>query len=190
MIALASGPQLAEMASPILIIGAAYSGKSELAHLACRPQSKTIVMGTADLSEGLLQARVDELRRQRPSHWEHVIGLEDLGAQMRELGANYEQILLDSINQWVAQHVLGNLQKYSLDQLSQHLEFLSKDLVAAILESRCRLVIVSSEVGAGIAPPRPIARAYRQLVGRINCRLAEACPSVIQLTAGIPMKLK
>ena len=183
---------LVGMASPLLVIGAAYTGKSEMAHAACQAAARTAVIGTADLSEGLLRARVDELKRLRPSHWEHIEGQEDLGAQVRSLSVSgcFDQILLDSVNQWVAQHMLLNLQKYSLEQLSLHLEYLTKDLVSAIAEASCRIVLVSSEVGAGISPPRPIARTFRQLVGRINCRLAAACPSVIQVTAGIPLTLK
>ncbi len=181
---------LVELASPLLVIGAAYTGKSEMAHAACRAAARTAVIGTADLSEGLLRARVEELQKQRPSHWQNIEGIEDLGAQVRKLSGEFEQILLDSINQWVAQHMLSNLQKYSLDQLSLHLEYLTRDLVSAITEAPCRIIIVSSEVGAGISPPRPIARTFRQLVGRINCRLAAACPTVIQVTAGIPMTLK
>lgn len=176
--------------SPVLVLGAAYTGKSELAHQVCHPDLKTLVIGTADMREGLLKARVDELKKQRPAHWEHVEGLEDLGQQIRQGGVLYEQILLDSINQWVAYHLLGNLQKYSLEQLGQHIEYLAKDLVRAVETSEARLVLVSSEVGAGITPPKAIARNFRQLVSRINCQLAAACPSVILVSAGIPLLIK
>lgn len=185
-----AAPSLSESLSPVLVIGAAYTGKSELAHHACQAELKTLVIGTADISEGLLQARVEELRRQRPPSWEHVQGDEDLGRQISEASERYEQILLDSINQWVAFHLLQNMQKYSLEQLGQHIEFLARDLVRAVEKSPARIVLVSSEVGAGITPPKAIARHFRQLVSRINCQLAAVCPSVVLVSAGIPMMIK
>ncbi len=178
--------------SPMLIIGAAYSGKSELAHEACLPDISTVVIGTADLSEAFLEARVRELRRQRPDHWVHVEGRNDLGVQIRELSHQYEQILLDSINQWIANLVLRQLQKYSPEQLGPYVESLIDELLREIeaLPANCRLILVSSEVGAGISPPRPVARLFRQLVGRCNTRIAASCPTVLSLTAGIPQLVK
>jgi|GEM_PF-1060204 len=180
------------MAAPLLIIGAAYTGKSQLAHRCLSPSRPTAVIGTADLGEGLLHARVEELRQDRPNHWVHVDGHRELGRQLRDLSIGYEQILLDSINQWVANLMLQNLQKYSLEQLIQLIEHEARDLVAALQsgQERSRIILVSSEVGAGITPPKPIARAFRQLVSRINCRIAEVCPTVLQVSVGIPLLIK
>jgi adenosylcobinamide kinase/adenosylcobinamide-phosphate guanylyltransferase len=181
---------LDSIAAPILIIGAAYTGKSQLAHRCLQAAGRTAVIGTADLSEGLLAARVEELRRERPAHWEHFEGSMELGRQLRALSPHYEQILLDSINQWVANLMLQQLHKYSLEQLTQMIELEAKELVDAVSASHARLVLVSSEVGAGITPPKPIARAFRQLVSRINCRVAAASATVLQVSVGIPLMIK
>ncbi len=177
---------------PVLILGAAYTGKSEIAQNTLEPQAKTVVIGTADLREGLLRSRVEELRKLRPAHWDHVEAGADLGAQLSSLAKVYPQILLDSLNQWVANRMIQNVQKYSIEQLTQHLELEAKSLYQAIesLPSGCRIVMVSSEVGAGIAPPKAVARVFRQTVSRINCQVAALSPSVLLVSAGIPMLIK
>lgn len=183
---------LAELPGPVLVLGAAYSGKSELAQRVCRAEGKTAVIGTADLEEAFLEARVKELRRLRPQHWEHFDGRETLGQQVLELAATHEQILLDSINQWIANLLLRSMQKYSVEQLGPHLDSLINPFVDSLAEipPSCRLVLVSSEVGAGISPPRPVARLFRQLVGRCNMRIAALCPSVLLVSAGLPLLIQ
>lgn len=184
--------QYPALPTPVLVLGAAYTGKSELAHKTLDPARKTLVIGTADLSEGLIALRVEELRRQRPEHWVHHDGPLDLAAHLRLHAPEYEQILVDSINQWVANLVLTHAQKYSLEQLQPLCEREVFNFCAAVEETRhlTRIVLVSSEVGAGITPPKPVARLFRQLVSRINCRLAEHAAAVLLVSAGIPMLIK
>jgi adenosylcobinamide kinase/adenosylcobinamide-phosphate guanylyltransferase len=184
--------QYPALATPVLVLGAAYTGKSELAHKTLDPERRTLVIGTADMSEGLIALRVAELRRQRPAHWVHHDGSLDLGAHLRSEARDYEQILVDSINQWVANLILTHAQKYSMDQLLPLCEREVFDFCAAVEEIKdlTRIVLVSSEVGAGITPPKPVARLFRQLVSRINCRLAEHASAVLLVSAGIPMLIK
>ena len=187
-----SAQQYSSLIAPVLVIGAAYTGKSELAHQTLLADRKTLVIGTADLNEGLLAARVAELRQQRPDHWQHLQGQLELAAQLREEGPAYEQILIDSINQWVANLVLTHAQKYSLEQLTPLCERAILEFCTAVsaVASKTRITLVSSEVGAGIAPPKPVARLFRQLVSRINCRLAEQAGSVLLVSAGIPLLIR
>jgi adenosylcobinamide kinase/adenosylcobinamide-phosphate guanylyltransferase len=52
------------------------------------------------------------------------------------------------------------------------------------------MVIVSDEVGGGIVPMHPLARAYRDLVGIVHQRLAARSDEVVLLVAGLPLALK
>ena len=52
------------------------------------------------------------------------------------------------------------------------------------------MIVVSDEVGSGIVPMHPGARAYRDLVGIAHQRLAWVADEVHLLVAGIPMTLK
>jgi adenosylcobinamide kinase/adenosylcobinamide-phosphate guanylyltransferase len=184
--------QYPTLPTPVLVLGAAYSGKSELAHRAMDADRKTLVIGTADISEGLIAMRVEQLRQKRPAHWVHHDGKLDLATSLRSQAHDYEQILVDSINQWVANLLLTQAQKYSLEQLTTLCEREILAFCAAVEESKhlTRIVLVSSEVGAGITPPKPVARLFRQLVSRINCRLAEHAAAVLLVSAGIPLLIK
>ena len=53
-----------------------------------------------------------------------------------------------------------------------------------------RLVLVSSEVGAGPPPARGAERQFRRSLGLLNQSLARAAASVVVVTAGIPQILK
>jgi len=82
-------------------------------------------------------------------------------------------------------------QKHSLEQLERIIE-LEVDAFCNLIQAKTetRLVIVSSEVGAGLTPPNPAARIFRQLAGRVNTRVAAACPTVVLVSAGLPLVLK
>jgi adenosylcobinamide kinase/adenosylcobinamide-phosphate guanylyltransferase len=51
-------------------------------------------------------------------------------------------------------------------------------------------VLVSNEVGLGIVPDNPLARAFRDHAGRLNQTMAALADRVFFLAAGLPMTLK
>ena len=52
------------------------------------------------------------------------------------------------------------------------------------------LILVSNEVGMGLVPPYPSGRAFRDLLGWANQRLATIATEVYLVVAGIPVDLK
>ncbi len=52
------------------------------------------------------------------------------------------------------------------------------------------LWIVCDEVGCGVVPVEKTERAYRELVGRLLCFLAQKAEHVVRIVAGMPMKIK
>ena len=53
-----------------------------------------------------------------------------------------------------------------------------------------KVIFVTNEVGQGIVPENPLARAYRDLAGRANQILAEAATAVYFVVAGYPIEIK
>ena len=51
-------------------------------------------------------------------------------------------------------------------------------------------IITCCEVGCGIVPMDPKEREYRETVGRLCCRIAQAADRVIRIQSGIPQILK
>ena len=63
-------------------------------------------------------------------------------------------------------------------------------LVEAVEAAEGDLVMVTNEVGDSIVPEHPVARAYRDIAGRVNQRIAKRCNEVYLVVCGIPMRLK
>ncbi|SME94328.1 bifunctional adenosylcobinamide kinase/adenosylcobinamide-phosphate guanylyltransferase [Pseudobacteriovorax antillogorgiicola] len=185
-------PDLQVLESPILIIGAAFTGKSELANRALDTDKIALVIGTGSLEDNHFQKRIQDLKDQRPPHWEHVEPKQDALDHLESAQHGYDQILFDSVNQWIAELTLSRAGKLSAEQLEDSLLHEGRQLCKVVrgFGPRKRLVLVTSEVGAGITPPSAPARAFRQATSRINCYLAEECRSVVMVSAGLPLVLK
>jgi adenosyl cobinamide kinase/adenosyl cobinamide phosphate guanylyltransferase len=63
-------------------------------------------------------------------------------------------------------------------------------LLVAYERSAARWIIVSNEVGMGIVPETPLGRAYRDMLGWANQRLARDADEVVWMVAGLPTWLK
>lgn len=176
---------LAQVPGPLLIIGAAYSGKSEIAIRALDAGRKTTVIGSAVLQEALLQERVKELQAMRPAHWETVDADLRIAEQLRGLLKDGRQVLFDSFNLWLANALLNDMQKYDSLQLVKHFEYEVRCIADVLKGASERVVLVSSEAGAGVSPPQEPARLFRQILGHAHVALARTCPSVAWITAGL-----
>jgi adenosylcobinamide kinase/adenosylcobinamide-phosphate guanylyltransferase len=52
------------------------------------------------------------------------------------------------------------------------------------------LLLVTNEVGDGVVPAYRLGRAYRDLAGTMNRRIADVCDQLFLVTAGVPVELK
>ena len=86
--------------------------------------------------------------------------------------------------------VMSHCQSYSDEQIIDLVLHETDTLVESINRSQKSIVVVTSEVGAGLSPPKAIARLFRMLVSRCNANLASNCQNVLLLTAGIPHLIK
>ena len=64
------------------------------------------------------------------------------------------------------------------------------DLLDALRRTRADVVLVTNEVGSGIAPATASGRLFRDLLGRVNAEVAAACDDVQIVTSGIPRMLR
>lgn len=63
-------------------------------------------------------------------------------------------------------------------------------LVDRILANNPDIVIIVDELGCGIVPMDPYDRMYRELTGRICCKLAKEAKEVHRVIGGIGMVIK
>lgn len=64
------------------------------------------------------------------------------------------------------------------------------DQIRAAEEGGKKLVIISDEIGCGIVPVDALEREWREVTGRILCKLAEEAEKVTRIVMGLPQVIK
>jgi adenosylcobinamide kinase/adenosylcobinamide-phosphate guanylyltransferase len=179
----------------VLILGGARGGKSDFAEELANELSRDVLyVATAEARDGEMRARIAAHRAARPRCWHTMEAPLGVG---RALGTvpTPDLALLDCLTLLVS-NLLGSLageDPYadgSYDRVKAALDRELVDLVNWQRESGAHLLVVSNEVGLGLVPPYPLGRAYRDLLGWANRRLARLAHEVYLVVAGIPVELK
>lgn len=179
--------------APVFILGNAHCGKSELAIQCLRPDEPALVIGTAPPTEPAFQARIAELQCMRPPTWDSVYAGTDLVAAVIHAATDFRQVLIDSVNQWLATLLLSCGEEIDGSEQGRSNLLTSRidELVKVLAQyKQTKFVLVSAEIGGGPAPSRMAERLFRQHLGLANQRLAQAAASVLLVHAGIPTILK
>jgi len=179
------------------VIGGARSGKSAYAvDLATALRRPTLYVATAEALDAEMKARIRRHRAQRPQGWrtfEEPLEFAQRIATEAEAGST---VIVDCLTVW-----LGNLlEKYVRDASNPRVAETKRTRRETLAELRllCRLrqtkgvnlIVISNEVGAGLVPPYPLGRVYRDLLGEANQFVAQHADDVLLMVAGIPIDLK
>ena len=178
-----------------LILGGARSGKSRYAQSLCGRSAQVVYIATARAdevdSDHEMRERVARHREDRPSSWRTVEEPLDLPRAVREAPAE-AVLLIDCVTLWIS----NLMWEYREQAMAAQEELIIAQVDDLILASRRRLegageiIIVSNEVGGGLTPEHWVGRAFRDLQGFANQRLAQAADKVVFIVAGLPMPLK
>lgn len=123
--------------------------------------------------------RIQSHRSRRPAAWQTV----EAPLALPEAVAGAEEgrlLLVDCLTLW-----LGNLLLHDPASIPSRRAALCR-AVAAREEP---IILVSSEVGAGIVPDHPAGRAFRDAQGELNQEVAALCDRVELIVAGLPLRL-
>jgi adenosylcobinamide kinase/adenosylcobinamide-phosphate guanylyltransferase len=175
------------MANPmVLVLGGTRSGKStfairKISELAAgRPIH---YLATAAAGDPELDERIRRHQVARPSEWQTTAVGTDLPAAMRT--AATDAILLDGLTLWLSSIAPGPT--VDIDTLLDGAVAASLEL---LVQHRGPAVVVSDEIGLGMVPMDPYARAFRDLQGLVHQRLADTADEVYLTIAGLAMELK
>jgi len=168
----------ARAARVTLVLGGARSGKSAHAErLVAALRVPALYVATATAGDAEMAARIAAHQARRGEEWTTQEAPLDLAAA---IAAADRPVLVDCLTLWVS-----NLMHAGGDVAAE-----GERLVAALAASRQPVVLVANEVGLGIVPDNPLARAFRDLAGRLNQRIAAAADRVVFVAAGLPLTLK
>jgi len=166
------------MARVSLILGGARSGKSARG-LALAPPPHVFI-ATAEALDGEMLERIARHKAERGERWALVEEPLELAAAIRTNAVEGTTLVVDCLTLW-----LSNLVHHGRDP-----EVETETLVAALSGAPGRVVLVSNEVGMGLAPMTALGRDFRDAQGRLNQRIAAVADHVEFVAAGLPLVLK
>ena len=169
-------------AGSLLVLGGARSGKSRFAEIwAAGHGHPCIYLATATAGDDAEMAdRIAHHRARRGAGWTTVEEPRQLVDALRGRCTADTVVLVDCLTLWIA-----NLMLAGADMAAA-----GRDLVTALPALPGRVVLVSNEVGLGIVPDNAMARAFRDLTGRLHQDVAAVVDAVVLMAAGLPMVLK
>lgn len=189
----------------ILILGGARSGKSTFAErLAGSPGKPVAFIATATASDDEMRKRIARHRASRSKGWHTLEEPLDLARAVRQAAELADVVLLDCITLWLGNVLLQALGPHAQDEQGEEVLHTTGGLfdegalqeceaLLAVVKSlgpNKTLIVVTNEVGLGIVPAYPLGRLYRDTLGYINQRLAEAAEQVYLMVAGLAVDIK
>ncbi|EWS56366.1 MULTISPECIES: bifunctional adenosylcobinamide kinase/adenosylcobinamide-phosphate guanylyltransferase [unclassified Methylibium] len=178
-----------------LILGGGKSGKSRCAELRAKDWlqvsgQRALLIATATPGDDEMRERIARHREQRALHVPDLQTLEvsdDLPAALREWCAPQRLVIVDCLTVWLTQRLMPMVGP-RLDEptwLQQQ-----ADLCDALRNAMGPVVLVSNEIGMGVAPLGSEVRRYLDALGTLHQLVATFCERVTLMVAGIEMKVK
>ena len=169
----------------LFVIGGCRSGKSRQALELAEGFGSTrqIFIATCVPQDEEMKRRVRRHQAERDQRWHTVETPLRLPQAVVELGRSGSVLLIDCLTLWISNLLMETAQ---IDQIEMHIN----QLVEALDQTACPVVLVSNEVGTGIVPENRLARLFRDATGMVNQRVAQCADQVMWIMAGIPVPIK
>jgi len=174
-------PDPAHRLRSLLVLGGARSGKSRYAQRLAEASGRHLVLiATAQAHDEEMARRIATHAAARDARWTLVEEPLALADTLRREARRDRILVVDCTTLWLSNLLLRG----------DDLRAATNELAGIIGDLAGPAVFVSNEVGLGIVPENALARAFRDAQGWLNQALAEACDSVILVSAGLAMRLK
>ena len=171
------------MKETVLVTGGARSGKSSYVLELAAPYSRKAFIATAEAFDDEMQDRIVKHQAERGRDFVTVEEPVDLADALRSLPDDIDVAVVDCLTVW-----LGNLMYHRKVEHVDAPEI--TDLLAVLENPPCSVLLVTNEVGMGIVPDNALARAYRDLAGSLNQRVAAVVDRVVFMACGCPLQMK
>jgi adenosylcobinamide kinase / adenosylcobinamide-phosphate guanylyltransferase len=160
-----------------VLLGGARCGKSRLAvELAVRAGGPVTFVATGEPGDEEMAARITSHRAERPAEWLTIEEPHALEAAISAVDPSHT-LVVDCLTLWTANALARDGAPEPVLEAARS--------AAALGAAREPLTIaVSNEVGLGIVPMEPLARAYRDLLGSVNRIWVDASAEARFVVAG------
>jgi adenosylcobinamide kinase / adenosylcobinamide-phosphate guanylyltransferase len=167
-----------------VLTGGARSGKSAFAVSEASDSGLDVVLvATAERGrDPEFTRRIDHHRAARPAGWRVIEEPVELG-QALDIAGEDAFVIVDCLSLWVANLLERGAGEDAISDAARR--------VAARAAGRSApAVAVTNEVGLGIVPANPLARTYRDLLGRVNAIWVERAEAAGLVVAGRVLRLE
>lgn len=186
-----------------LILGGQKSGKSRRAELLARDwlarsaDHRAVLIATGQAWDDEMRERIARHQRDRA---ERVPGLRtveeprDVAGALTRLSTPQTLVVVDCLTLWLTQWTMPlgfetmNSEQKQAQAPKWHAQ--AAMFLEAIRQSPGPVVLVGNEIGLGVIPMGREVRAFVDALGTLNQQVAQVCPRVTLMAAGLPLTLK
>ena len=186
-----------------LILGGQKSGKSRRAELLARDwlaqssDHRAVLIATGQPWDEEMRERIARHQRDRA---ESVPGLQtveephDMAAALTRLSTPHTLLVVDCLTLWLTHWTMPlgveamNFEKKQA--LARDWQAQAAMFLGAVRKSPGPVVLVGNEIGLGVIPMGREVRAFVDALGTLNQQVAQVCPRVTLMAAGLPLTLK
>lgn len=174
-----------------LVLGGARSGKSEFAEEIYKDIDDVTYIATAKAIDKEFEERIAMHKARRNTKWTTIEAYKDFASI--EMKTKY--YFLDDVTNMLTNILFDHLGARDIDD--EDVSLVEKLVIdeAATLFTRVKemgadIVIVSSELGAGLVPEAKLSRLFRDMHGKVNQYIAKNADEVYYVIASIGVKIK
>lgn len=174
-----------------LVLGGARSGKSEFAEDIYKDIDDVTYIATAKAIDKEFEDRIAMHKERRNTKWNTIEAYKDIASI--EMKTKY--YFLDDVTNMLTNILFDHIGDRDItDEDASLVEKLVIDEVATLFtrvkEMDADIVIVSSELGAGLVPEAKLSRLFRDMHGKVNQYIAKNADEVYYVIASIGVKIK
>jgi adenosylcobinamide kinase/adenosylcobinamide-phosphate guanylyltransferase len=135
---------------------------------------------TAPEFDRSMARRIARHRAERGDSWTVFEEQTGIARLLRQIARPDRVVVIDCLTLW-----LSNLYFLERDWMGE-----TDRLGEALSAARGEIVVISNELGLGVAPETRLGNDFRDAQGLVNQRIAAACAHASLVVAGMALKLK
>lgn len=181
------------MANSILITGGASSGKSRFAVTSFAAFDYVLYLRTGEDLNGDITHRIEFSTDKYGVEWD-VVHKQTLTPS--EEIKDHKFVILDSVSSYTRNVIKEMCTKESdlTDEMKKQIEKRVIDEISSmrerVSENHGSIIIITLETGFSVRPTDRAQAAYRDILGRVNQRIANTCDEAYFSVSGIQFKIR